>query len=105
MKNSENEIRGDNCPRNKRRGFVKIVDGALFEIESAQKHRGRVKQKCDEQNKIIHAVVRAKTFSPQKNRIGGTQAVKNHGEQKEMPVGEPRHEIKLIQENRSAKVN
>jgi hypothetical protein len=63
-----------------------------------QRERGK-------QQKIIHTVVLAKTFSPEENRINRTQAVKHNGEQKEMPVSEPEHKLRLIQEGCPAKVN
>ena len=105
MGNSNHEKCGDDGPRDERRGFIKIVDGALLEIETAQEHGERVQRERGEQQEIIRAVVRAKTSSPEENRIDRAQTVKRDGEQKEMTVGEPGHELRLIQENRSAKAN
>ena len=66
---ADDEISGDDGPRDERRGFIKIVDGALLEIKTAQEHGGGVQRERGEQKKIICAVVRAKTLSPQENRI------------------------------------
>ena len=105
MENPDNQIRGNDGPRDERRGLVKIVDGTLIETHSALEHRGRVQRGGGEKQKIVRAVVRAKTSSPQKNRVGRTQAVKYHGEQKEMPVSEPSHSDSLNAEMDGASGN
>ncbi len=91
MRQADDQIRRGNCPRDECHRFVKIVDGTLFEIEPAQNHRRRMQRKCGEQKKIIYVVIAAKSAAPQKNRIDRAPAIKNHGEQKEMPVNKPVH--------------
>ena len=91
LENAEREIHGGNRPRDEDRRLVKIVDRALRDGKAALEHRDRVQRGGGEQQEIIHAVVRAKTFSPQENRVGGADAVTDDGEQKKMPVSEPSH--------------
>ena len=102
---ADDEIRGDDGPRDERRGFVEIIDRTLVDGETALEHGDRVQREPNEQQKITRAVVRAKTLSPEENQINRAQAVKRYGEQKKMPVSEPKHEIRLIQESGSAKAN
>jgi hypothetical protein len=102
MGNSNHEKCGDDCPRDEGRGFVKIVDGALLEIEAAQEHGIGVQRGRGEEQEIIRAVVLAKTFSPEENRVGRAQTVKRDGEQKEMPVSEPNHADRLNHDTRRA---
>ena len=95
---ADDEIRRDNRPRDERRGLVKIVDRAVGNGEAALDHRRRVQRERGQQEKIIRMVVPAKPHPPQENRIHRARAVKRHGEQKEMPVGEPSHEDRLSAE-------
>jgi len=58
----------------------------MFQVESAQDHGGRVQAKAQEQNEIIDAVILAKAFSPQENRVNHADPVSDYGQQEEMPV-------------------
>ena len=53
----------------------------------------RLEQERREQQKVINVVVLAETFSPEENRINRAGTVNRNGEQKEMTVGEPGHEV------------
>ena len=74
----------------------------MAERKTALEHGGRVEREGDEQQEIIHMVILAKTFSPQKNRVNRAHAVNQNGEQEEMTVSEPSHEKRLIQKSRRA---
>ena len=97
VKNPDDQIRGDDGPRDEGGRFVKIVDGALVEGKAALEHGDGMQHEGGEQQQIIQSVIRAKTSSPEENRIDRTQAVTHHGEQKEMAVGEPGHDDRLVQ--------
>ena len=65
-------------------------------------HRERVQGDAASEQKIIHPFVPAKPFAPEKNGVDRAQAVKCHGEQKAMPVGEPSHANRLKAEAHGA---
>ena len=88
-----NQTREADRPEQEGRRFVEIVDGATVQRHAAFKHCERVERNAGGEQKIVRPFVAAKTFAPEKNGIQRAQAIKNYGEQKTMPVGEPSHVI------------
>ena len=78
MEQSEDEIGGDDGPREKRRRLVEIVDRAMRDGKAALDHGDGVQGERGEQQKIIRVVVPAKTHPPQENRIHRACAVKRN---------------------------
>ena len=82
-------------PEQEGRRFVKIVDGATVQRQTAFEHRERVERDAGGEQKIIRPFIPAKTFAPEKDGIQRAQTVKNHGEHETMPVSEPSHAHRL----------
>ena len=104
-KNSKHQVADGDRPSDERGGFVKIIDRAFIHGKTAFEHGYGMQDGGDEEQEIIYAVILAKSLSPQENRVSRTQAVTDHGEQKKMPVCEPRHGIRLIQKMERASGN
>src|SRR5882724_4805343 len=105
MRDANDEINCNNCPREERRCFVKIIDRATVERKTAPDHRRRLQRGGGEEQEIIHMVVPAKTASPKENRIHRACAKNRHGEKKEMPVSEQIHDGRLIRKSCRKKAN
>jgi hypothetical protein len=64
--------------------------------QAALGHGQCVQRHATRQQQVVDPVVPAETFAPEKNRVDGAQAVKRHGQQEKMSVGEPSHGDSLI---------
>ena len=96
MHDTQDQVGGGDRPKQKRHGFVQVVDRAGVEGEPALNHGDGMQSKGAEQDKIIHMVVPAKTASPEEQGIDRARPITGHGEQEEMPVGKPIHGDRLI---------
>ena len=102
---TDDQVGGDDRPGQEGDGFVEIIDGAMFEVESALKHGAGMKEESGEENAIIGPVILAETAAPEKKGIDHAQAVEKHREQKCLSIGKPRHKLRVNQSGLAASHN
>jgi hypothetical protein len=93
---ADEQVGGDNRPRNEKSGFIQIVDRAPLQRKAALKHRRRMKSKGPQKQAIIDPVVLPKTSAQKKNRVNRAGAIKNDGQQKIPSVRKPGHDASVI---------